>query len=158
MRKALIAIDESPAALHAVEYVAQQFTGTHDLQIGLVYVLPNLPAVYWDEGHILSDEEKKERQGMVDKWLAERKGRMEPVFQKAITILTKTGIPIGQIRSIFISDSTDIADSILEQAKDFGYQTVVLGRHENRSKHVLLGTVANKVASKASGVAVTIVE
>lgn len=158
MRKVLIAIDDSPSTLKTVEYVAQQFTGTPDLQIGLLYVLPNLPAVFWDEGHILSEEEKRARQKIVDKWLAERKARMEPVFKKAIAMLTGKGIPAGQIQSKSISDSTDVAESILEEAKDLGYRTIVLGRHENRGKHFLLGTVTNKVVSQGSGVAVTIVE
>ena len=158
MRKVLIAIDDSPSALKAVEYVAQQFVGAPDLQIGLVYVLPNLPAVFWDEGHILSEEEKGTRHKIVDKWLAERRARMEPVFQSAISMLTGRGVPGGQIQIKSISDSTDVAESILEEAKDFGYRTIVLGRHENRSKHFLMGTVTNKVITQGSGVAVTIVE
>ena len=44
MKKILIAIDDSPNATKAVEYVAQQFAGVADLEVGLVHVLPNLPA------------------------------------------------------------------------------------------------------------------
>ena len=59
MKKMLIAIDDSPNATKAVEYVAQQFAGAADLEVGLVHVLPNLPAIFWDEGHILSEERRR---------------------------------------------------------------------------------------------------
>ena len=72
MKKMLIAIDESPNALKAVEYAAQQFGVNRDIEIGLVHVLPNLPAIFWDEGHILSDGEKQDRKKVVDKWVADQ--------------------------------------------------------------------------------------
>jgi hypothetical protein len=87
MKKTLIAIDDSPNAFRAVEYVAQQFAGAADLEIELVHVLPNLPAIFWDEGHILSEEEKRDRKKVVDKWIDDRKAKMEPVFKKAIDAL-----------------------------------------------------------------------
>jgi len=159
MNKVLIAIDDSPSAMKAVEYVAQQFAGTKVLQIGLVHVLPNLPAIFWDEGHILSGEEKKERQNVVDKWLTGRKARMEPLFLKAVEMLTAKGMSVGQIQTKSISDSTDVAESILEEAKDFGYQTIVLGRHNSsQGKRLFMGSITNKVITQGSGMAITIVE
>ncbi len=159
MKKMLIAIDDSPNASKAVEYVAQQFAGTGDLEIELVHVLPNLPAIFWDEGHILSSEEKQERQKVVDKWLVDRKLRMEPVFKKAIDALTGGGISPRQITTKSLSDSTDVAESILEEAKDGGYQTIVVARRSIASgKHMLMGSVTSKIVTLGSGVAVTIVE
>ena len=159
MKKMLIAIDDSPNASKAVEYVAQQFTGVGDLEIGLVHVLPNLPAIFWDEGHILSTEEKQDRQKVVDKWLADRKARMEPVFKKAIDTLSTKGINPRQITTKSLSDSTDVAESILEEAKDGGYQTIVVARRGIVSgNRLLMGTVTSKIISRGSGVAVTIVE
>ena len=55
----LIALNDSTAAMRAVEYAARQFSGNGDIEIGLVYVLPNLPAIFWDEGHILSRRREK---------------------------------------------------------------------------------------------------
>jgi nucleotide-binding universal stress UspA family protein len=159
MKKMLIAIDDSPNASRAVEYVAQQFAGTGDLEIGLVHVLPNLPAIFWDEGHILSTEEKLDRKKVVDKWLAGQKVRMEPVFKKAIDALTSKGIDRRQITMKSLSDSTDVAESILEEAKDGGYQTIVVARRGIVSgNHLLMGSVTSKIITLGSGVAVTIVE
>jgi nucleotide-binding universal stress UspA family protein len=159
MKKMLIAIDDSPNAFRAVEYVAQQFAGTGDLKIELVHVLPNLPAIFWDEGHILSTEEKQDRKKVVDKWLSDRKARMEPVFKKTIDALTSKGISPRLITTKSLSDSTDVAESILEEAKDGGYQTIVVARRSiSPGKHMFMGSVTNKIVSQGSGVAITIVE
>ncbi len=157
MNKVLIALDDTPSSMKAVEYVAQQFGGAGDTQVGLVYVLPNLPAIFWDEGHILSDQEKQDRKKVVDKWLADRKAKMEPVFRNAVETLAGRGMKPQQIRTKSISDSTDVAESILEEARDGGYQTIVTGRCDRSSKHIL-GSVASKIVSQGRGMAVTIVE
>ena len=157
MKKMLIALDDSTAAMRAVEYAGQQFGGNGDIEVGLVHVLPNLPAIFWDEGHILSEDEKKERKKVVDKWIADRKAKMEPVFRKAAEVLAKSGIKTAQVRTKSISDSTDVALSILEEAKDAGYQTIIVGRCDRYSKH-LLGSVSGKIVNLGAGVAVTVVE
>jgi nucleotide-binding universal stress UspA family protein len=159
MKKMLIAIDDSPNTTKAVEYVAQQFAGSADLEVELVHVLPNLPAIFWDEGHILSDDEKRDRKKVVDKWIEDRKAKMEPAFKKAIDTLTRNGIQPRQITTKSLSDSTDVAESILEEAKDGGYRTIVVGRRNTASgKHPLIGSVSSKIVAQGSGVAVTIVE
>jgi nucleotide-binding universal stress UspA family protein len=159
MKTMLIAIDDSRNAMKAVEYIATQCRGTEDLRIGLVYVLPNLPAIFWDEGHILSEGEKQERKRVVDKWLADRRTQMEPVFQKATEILKEAGISSRQIQTKSISDSTDVAESILEEARNGGYQTIVVGRRGiSEGKRLLLGGVTNKIITNGSGFAITIVE
>jgi nucleotide-binding universal stress UspA family protein len=159
MRKILIGIDDSPNAFRAVEYVARQFAGTGELETALVHVLPNLPAIFWDEGHILSKEEKQDRKKVVDKWIDDRKARMEPVFKKAVDELTGKGFKPQQITTKSISDSTDVADSLLEEAKDGGYQTIVTGRRGAAAgKHPLLGSVSSKIVSQGSSMAIIIVE
>jgi nucleotide-binding universal stress UspA family protein len=159
MKKVLIAIDDSKDALKAADYAGQYFAGSNDLKLTLVHVLPNLPAIFWDEGHILSEDEKNDRKKVVDKWLADRKAKMEPVFQKAIEALTGKGIKPQQIQTKSISDSTDVAESILEEAKDGGYQTIIMGRRGRaEGKHSIIGDVTSKIVNQGSGMAITVVE
>ncbi len=58
--KLLIALDSSEGAWRAVEYVAETFGKTPDVQVTLLHILSGLPPALWDDGHILGD---KERQG-----------------------------------------------------------------------------------------------
>ena len=158
MKKMLVAVDDSKGAMKAVEYVGRHFGGEGDLQITLVHVLPNLPAIFWDEGHILTDAEKKDRKKVVDLWLAKQKKKIDPVLKKAMKSLTQKGIDPDGILTTFVSDSTDTSESLLEAAKDGGYQTIVLGRRgASAGKRPHLGGVTGKVAALASGLAVTIV-
>lgn len=156
MKKMLIAIDDSLSAMKAVDYVAQQFS-CPGLRIGLVHVLPNLPAIFWDEGHILSEDEKRDRKKVVDKWLAAQKSKMEPLLRQARETLVAQGVSSGQVETKFISDSTDVTDSILEEARDKKYETVVVGRSHHSPKNAL-GTVAGRIATQGAGLAVIIVE
>lgn len=159
MKKMLLALDDSPCAMKAVEYAGRQFSGAADLQITLVHVLPNLPAIFWDEGHILSGDEKKERKKVVDTWLSKQKQKIEPVMQSAVKALVRHGIKAESIATKFISDSTDVAKSILEEARDGGCQTIVMGRCGiAEGKHLLLGSVTSKVIHLGAKIAVCIVE
>jgi len=155
MKKMLIAINDSSTAMKAVEYVAEQFAAD-SVQIGIVNVLPNLPAIFWDEGHILSDDEKRDRKKVVDKWLDAEREKMEPLLKKAVAALTAKGIPSSRVQTKYISDSTDVADSIIEEARDGGYETIVVGRYHHSPKNTL-GTVSQRIATLATGLIVTIV-
>jgi nucleotide-binding universal stress UspA family protein len=156
MTKILIAVDDSPAAQNAVEYAGRYFGKADGIELGLVHVLPNLPAIFWDEGHILSDGEKAERKKVVEKWLVDHRNKLEPLLKKAQAVLTAAGIPASKVQTKFISDSTDAADSVLEEAKVNGYKVVIVGR-SHRSNHVL-GTMAGKIAGRGAGLVVTIVD
>ncbi len=155
MNRILIAIDESQGAMKAVEYAARYFSRAGDLQILLVHVLPNLPAIFWDDGHILNEEEKKERKKVVDKWLADRIAKLEPVFLQATEALTAQGAPRAAIGRKTISDSLDTAESLLEAAEESAADTIVLGRRGNpEEKRILPGSVAGKVISQGTGLTI----
>ena len=71
-RDILIAFDGSEHSLKAVAYAATRFA-LKDVKMTLLYVLPNIPPEFWDDGHILSKTEKEERQRVVDRWFANQK-------------------------------------------------------------------------------------
>ncbi len=159
MRKILIGVHDKFCSMRAVDYVEKQFSGVGDLDVTLVHVLPNLPAMFWDEGHILSEGEKTDRQKVVDTWVARQRDHMEPIMKSMAAGLVKAGVNASQIRTKFLLDSTDIADSLLEEAKDGGYQTILLGRCGlQEGKHLLVGSIPAKLIHKATGMAVCIVQ
>ena len=65
-RNILVAFDGSASAFKAVEYVGVQFSGLTDMMITLFYVVPNVPPQFWDDGHILTPQERQDRQGVID--------------------------------------------------------------------------------------------
>ncbi|MGD1073632.1 MAG: universal stress protein [Bryobacteraceae bacterium] len=159
MRKILVGIDGSKHSSRVIEYCGKQFSGMSDLSLTLFHVLPNLPTRFWDDGHILTKEEKEARQGVVDKWLGNRKLATGPMFRDAIETLTGAGIPREQIETKTIPDSTNEVTSILEEARDGGYLTLVLGRYGLSwvDEHVL-GSTTGKIIHLGAGLAICVVE
>lgn len=160
MRKILIAIDGSEGALKAVDYAGKQFTGLGDLRITLYHVSPGVPPELWDDGHILTEEEKAARRKVLDKWLTNQQAKLESIFQPAIGTLTQRGISPNQIETKSVSESVkNTAECILAEAKAGGYQTLIMGRCAASSTvHALMGSIANKIIYRGAGIAVCVVE
>ncbi|MGD0885116.1 MAG: universal stress protein [Thermodesulfovibrionales bacterium] len=159
MKKILVAIDGTPCSLKAVDYVGQQFSGVNDLEITLFYVLPYVPAAFWDDGHILTEEEKEARKKVVDKWLLNQRMRLEPIFREASEALAARGIRPEQVTIRSVSDSTDVAGSILEEVRSRDYQTLVMGRCGRlQGERFLMGSVTTKIINQGAGIAICVVE
>ncbi len=159
MNKLLLAVDGSENSMKAAEYTGRQFSGISGLRITLFHVLPFVPAVFWDDGHILTKEEREARKAVVDKWVTNRQSVIEPVFGKAVQLLLANGIKAEQIETKVVSDSTDVIGSILEEARGGGYQTLVMGRRGiSPAKHLLMGSVTTGVMNRGAGMAICIVE
>jgi len=159
VKKLLIALDGSECALKAADYVGKQFSGNSDLQITLLHVLPYPPAPLWDEGHIPSDEEKKTREKGIQNWLINRTAKTEAFFSKAVDLLITRNIAPLQIEKKAISDSMDVADSIIEETRSGGYLTLVLGRcGRSSAKKYLMGSVTTKIINRGTGAAICIVD
>jgi nucleotide-binding universal stress UspA family protein len=158
MKKILIAIDESKGSLKAVEQVGRQYAGMTDLHITLFHVLPNLPTTFWDDGHVLTKKEMADRKKVIDKWLDNQKLRLDPLFKGAIAVLTKKGIGRQQIETKSVSETEDIAESILDEAMDGGHQVLVMGRNSySQGKQIILGSVTAKIINLGAGITVSVV-
>jgi nucleotide-binding universal stress UspA family protein len=159
MKKMLVAIDGSDNSMKAVEYVARQFSGINDLFLTILHVLPYPPAPLWDDGHIPTEEESEIRAKYLESWLKKEKAKLGPVFDKAVRILAGSDIKSERIRTKTISDSIDVAGSILEEARDGDYDTLVLGRRGlSPAKHFLMGSVTSKIINHGAGIAICVVE
>lgn len=159
MRRLLVAVDGTPASLRAVEYVARQFAGLADLEVTVLHVLPEVPALFWDDGHILGREEEAERRRWLDSWLEKHRRRMAPVLQAAAGSLAAQGFRPEQVRTKLVEDAPDVAQGILDEARAGGHQTIVIGRRGIAAgRHLLLGSVTSRIVHLAAGVAVCVVE
>jgi nucleotide-binding universal stress UspA family protein len=159
MRKILVALDGSECAFRAVEYCGLQFAGLGDLHVTLFHVLPYMPARIWDVGHILSPEEKTVQANLISKWLDNQKRTAEPIFRKAMAMLEKAGIEGQRVETKIVSDSIDVAGSILEEARDGGYLSLVLGRCGAPGvREFFLGSTTNKIINHGAGLTICVVE
>ena len=159
MRKILIGVHDKYCSMRAVEYMGKQFSLSDGPEVLLVHVLPNLPAIFWDEGHILTEAEKQDRQKVVDTWVAKQRDMIEPILQSMVRHLVQSGLRQEQVKMKFISSSTDVADSLLDEAKAGGYQTILLGRCGiQEGKHLLVGSIPSKLIQNSAGLAVCIVQ
>ena len=158
MRTILIAIDGSEYALRAVNYISKQFCGCDDVRITLFHVLPYIPVEFWDDGHILTEEERKARKSIVDKWLSNQTLKLDPIFGEAKTFLVNAGFREDQITTKWIPDSTDAAKSIAEEVVTGGYQTLVMGRRGHSHPKQPLGSITERDVRQGAGTTVCIVE
>ncbi len=158
MNKMLIAIDGSECSMKAVRYAGDHFPGIEELQITLLHILP-MPAIFWDEGHILSEKEKEDRKRFFSQWKSEQLRRFEPVLDEAVELLVKKGIKRDQISVKDASDTIDIADRIIEETKSGGYETLLIGhcRHD-KTTHFIRGSVTKEIMLRGAGATLSIVE
>lgn len=158
MNKVLIAIDGSECSMKAVTYAGDHFAGVDGLEITLLYVMP-MPAVFWDEGHFLNEEEKKDRRRFLEQWKDEQRVKIEPTLEKAAGMLVNKGIKSGQIVLKTASDTVDAADRLLDETRSGGFKTLLLGhcRHDAAS-HFIRGSVTREVSHRLEGASLVIVE
>ncbi len=157
--KVLIALDSSEGAWRAVDYVAETFGRTPGVHITLLHVLAGLPPAFWDDGHILRDQEKESRQRLVSSWQKEQEKQWQGLVKKSHDHLTKAGIPKDAVVAKFKPKYYDVAEDILTEAGEGHFDTIVMGRRGlGMAQALLLGSVTNKVVQNAKGCAVTIVE
>jgi len=157
--KILIALDDSKGAWKGVEYVARTFSNAQGVKVTLFHVLPGLPTALWDSGHILTEEDEKARQRLAAKWEEGKRKKWEDLFGKAQKLLVSAGIPARMVTREFRPDYSSVAEEIIDEAREGGYSTVVMGRRGlGPIESALLGSVTNNVVHHAQGFAVTIAE
>ena len=156
--KVLIALDSSPGAWGAVEYVGEAFGKTPGVQVTLLHVLSGLPPAFWDDGHILEEKEKASRQRLVGGWQQDQEKKWQGLVKKAHERLTKAGVAKDAVVNKFKPKYYDVAEDILGEAAAGSFDTIAMGRRGlGLAKALLLGSVTQKVVQNAKGRAVAII-
>ncbi len=156
-KKFLIALDESDGAWHAVEYMAKTFAQTPGLEITLLHILSGLPPAFWDDGHILDDQERESRQRLVVSWKRDQEKQWQGLVTKAKDHLKAAGLTT--VHSRFIPGHFDVAEDIVKEAVAMGAETIVMGRRGlGTAQSLILGSITNKVIQNPQGRAVIVVE
>ncbi len=159
MRKMLLGINDKNCSLRAVSYVMKQYPHAQELEVTLVHVFPNLPAMYWDDGHLLNSKEKQERKKVIETWMSRERDFIEPIIEGAMNELVKKGFAKERVHMRFVLGSADIADTLLDEAAEGKYDTIVVGRCGIADgKHLISGGIVSELIHKAAGIAVCVVQ
>jgi nucleotide-binding universal stress UspA family protein len=159
MRKMLVGIHDKNCSMRAVTYIMRQYPEVHDLEATLVHIIPDLPAMYWDDGHILSATEEAERRRVIESWASRQRDYIEPILQGAVYDLVRHGFSPERVRMKIQIGTGDVADSLLDLAAEGGFQTIVVGRCGIADgKQFLVGSVVSKLIHKATNLAVCVVQ
>jgi hypothetical protein len=145
--------------MRAVTYVLKQYPQPLELDVTFVHVFPNLPAMYWDDGHLLSSKEKQERKKVIDTWMARERDFIEPIIGGAMSELIQKGFARERVHMKFVVGSADVADSLLDEALRGKHDTIVIGRCGIADgKHLIAGGIVSKLIHKAAGIAICVVQ
>ncbi len=139
--KILVALDTSEEAMGTVDYLGTMVDGT-DWGVTLFHVIRGLDFVLPETGEILQDIE----------------GAVEDFLEQAVGRLEKAGLRPDQISTKTASGVASRAKAIVEEAKNGGYGTIVVGRRGlSRVEEFFMGSVSSKVMQLAREMAVWVV-
>jgi len=153
----LMALDRSSNSLKAVRFIAESVNPA--AQVTLLSIVAN-PAAACElqepsEVHPLLKENIK------DFCLIEEAQRaaMEGFLDEAKKILVTCGFSPDNITVCIRKQQTDVASDILTEAREGGYNAVVVGRRGiSAVKHFIFGSVSSKVISHAEKLSVIVVD
>lgn len=158
----LLAVDESENSHRAVKYVGSLLRRTPDTAVTLFHVLKPMPRELLEHGGSenptaeaqLGQQLRKEQ----EVWIR-REGESEShVLNKAYETLTQSGFDKSQV-ALKIGHEDDIAQNILEEARNGNHETIVVGRHgTSRVKRLFGGGVTDQLLRDAKGFAIWVVE
>jgi nucleotide-binding universal stress UspA family protein len=159
MRKLLIGVHDKNCSLRAVAYVMRHYAEVRDVEVTIIHVIPDLPARYWDDGHILSPVEEAERNRVIEAWTARQRDYIEPILNGAVGDLVRQGFPAGRVHTKIVLGGGDVADALLDEATAGGFRTIVVGRCGIADgKHFIVGSVVSKLIHKAVNLAICVVQ
>jgi len=149
-KKMLLAVDSSKNSRKAVDYVGK-FAADTTGEITLFHVVRSVSLGFVDD-LILRDESTENQ-------LLEEMDRDIPrMFSSYKDLLVKSGVVAERISNKSVLHSTSRAGDILQEAKEGGYGTIVMGRRGlSKVREFLMGRVTSKVLSRADTFAVWIV-
>jgi nucleotide-binding universal stress UspA family protein len=145
-KKVLIGLEDHPECLSLVHYAADWLGPIADLDYDLLHLMPSQPPTYWDDGHILNAAEQKQRDAELEKWRLGWVDRIQRLLDEGRNILISKGVPAARIKTRVNTIAQGIAQDLLKDIDQNGYQVVVIGKKSFRqAKPFNLGSHANKV-------------
>ncbi len=154
----LVALDESPYADRMATHVGEHFGGLPGTRVTLFHVLAAKPPGFWDDGHILGETERAERDRTVVQWRNGQERKTADLFNQAKEKLTAAGVREENIAVVRQAMAAGIARDILAEAARGGYNILVFGRRGTSAiREFTLGSRAAKMLHSPSELTVILV-
>jgi nucleotide-binding universal stress UspA family protein len=147
----LVALDGSPYGGRIIAHLGEHFGKLPEARFTLFHVMPAKPPGYWDDGHILDEAERSERQRVVATWRAAYEQETEDLFLNAKSHLAGAGVAESHIHIKRQTLVEGIARDILAEAGQGDYNILAFGRRGSSAiKEFTLGSRAAKMLHSPS--------
>ncbi|BEQ13310.1 universal stress protein [Desulfoferula mesophila] len=145
-KKILVAVDGSPAALKAVDYVGlMEGALIRDLRVTLLFIMSPIPPYLRREGQRNPESFKRLRE-------LESRNRKQAaqVLDKCAERLVRHGLDPEAVEKKPLPRSSDAARDILFEAEQGLYDALVMGRRGiSKTQELFVGSVTNKIVQHA---------
>jgi nucleotide-binding universal stress UspA family protein len=149
-RNVLICLDSSENAMRAVDHTAFMLSGT-DCHVTLFHSMRHLR-------RFVPLEVIEQAPELEELWKHKAGQRIVPQMEKAKKMLLEAGLTEAQITTKVVAGTRSAAKDILDEARNNGCGTIVLGRHgTSMVKEFFMGSVVRKVLDNCHGLAVWVV-
>ena len=148
--RVLVAVDSSDNALRAVDHVGFMLAGT-DAPVTLFHTMRHLR-------RFVPQEVLDEAPELEELWKTKAGQEIEPFMNKAKEMLLQAGLNESQITKKVVDGSRSAASDILDEARNNGYGTIVMGRRGlSGVREFFMGSVSSKVLQSSTRMATWIV-
>lgn len=124
----LAALDDSNYAERLINHLAEYLAPFPGTRITMFHVIQAKPPEFWDDGHILDEAERTERDALVAKWRSAHEERMAEIFARAKKAFTNAGMNEKQITSKMPTRMRGIARDIIAEISRADYNILAFGR------------------------------
>jgi nucleotide-binding universal stress UspA family protein len=158
-RKALIAMEGVPESRELSYYAADLIAGCAGFKFTFLHLLPPVPPMFWDNGHILADSEQRDRMGRIDKWKSEWTERVGKYMAEGRDLLAERGIPEADVENLILPTKEGVARDLLAEIEAHKFQVVLMGKKSfHERKPFLMGSHASKVLHNARATILCLVD
>ena len=149
-KKILVAFDGSEGALMAVDCAGSLLVDP-DCEVALRHIIRPLDIPKTGPDELFPPKDEAE-------WLETMKREIDPAMEEAKDRMINAGFTSSRVTTKIISGKRSRAKALVEEAKDGGYGTIVMGRRGlSAVQEFFMGRVTTKVLHMADNMAVWIV-
>ncbi len=156
--KILLTLDGSNASIRAAEYVAKLLGGQPEVSVVLFHTLVPVPPALLEAGTFEQEPQLEQQRAQ---WLKAEQAVECDILDPVREMLKKAGFSSNQIVSKChrLNARSDVASEILNEARQSGCDTIVLGkRGHSRIAEFLTGSITEKVVRHAKNFAVWVID